>query len=51
MINMEKDKKEEIIHRREFFRKAVKGLLPIVASLSLGVIPTLGKETQPPQYC
>ena len=31
MINMGKNKKEEIIHRRAFFRKAVKGIIPIVA--------------------
>ena len=41
---------KEIIHRREFFRKAVKGLLPIVA---FSVLPSSLKATslQEEQSC
>lgn len=50
---MEKNKKnEELQSRREFFKKAAKTVLPILASIVLASTPTIlkAKETTP-QWC
>ena len=43
---MKKDKKEELQSRRQFFKKAAKGALPILGALALSKIPFIAKATQ-----
>jgi len=45
---MEKNKKnEELQSRREFFKKAAKGALPIIAALVLANVPQLSEASDP----
>jgi len=40
-MNMNKEKRKELQTRREFFKKAAKGLLPIIAGVTLAGCNTL----------
>ena len=44
---MEKNKKnEELQSRREFFKKAAKGALPILGAIALANVPAISKATE-----
>ena len=45
---MEKKKNEELQSRREFFKKAAKGALPILGAIILAGAPTILKAAQEP---
>lgn len=42
---------EELQSRREFFKKAAKGALPILGAIALAAAPTIVKAAETPQYC
>lgn len=44
-------KKEELQSRRDFFKKAAKGVLPIVGAVILGGIPHIVKAEETPMGC
>lgn len=51
---MDNKKNEELQSRREFFKKAAKGILPVLGAIALSNIPlhALAKETEDPEtYC
>ena len=49
---MEKNKKnEELQSRREFFKKAAKGALPILGAIVLSGVPTIIKAAETPMGC
>ena len=48
---MEKKKNEELQSRREFFKKAAKGALPILAAVVLAGAPSIMKATEVSMGC
>lgn len=49
---MENNKKnEELQSRREFFKKAAKGALPILGAIALSSMPLLTKAAEEPMGC
>lgn len=48
---MEKNKNEELQSRREFFKKAAKGVLPIVGALALAQMPLVANAGQSAMGC
>ncbi|MBE6341994.1 MAG: Cys-Xaa-Xaa-Xaa repeat radical SAM target protein [Lentimicrobiaceae bacterium] len=47
----EKERNEEIQSRREFFKKAAKGALPILGALLLTNVPDIVKASENPKGC
>ena len=43
---MEKNKNEELQSRREFFKRAAKGALPILAAVAIASTPTIIRATE-----
>ena len=48
---MEKKKNEELQSRREFFKKAAKGALPILAAVVLAGVPAIVNAEETPMGC
>ena len=47
---MEKNKKEELQSRRDFFKKAAKSALPILGAIALANVPVIAKASEA-GYC
>lgn len=48
---MKKDKNEELQSRRQFFKKAAKGALPILGAIALANLPLASKAADTPMGC
>ena len=47
----EEDKNKNLRSRREFFKKAAKGVLPLLGVAALISAPKVAKAAETPQYC
>ena len=45
-MKMEKNKNEELQSRRQFFKKAAKGVLPIIGAIALANIPLIANASE-----
>ena len=50
-IMKEEDKNKNLRSRREFFKKAAKGVLPLLGVAALISAPKVAKAAETPQYC
>lgn len=48
---MEKNKKEELQSRRDFFKKAAKSALPILGAIALANVPVIAKASEVSRGC
>lgn len=48
---MEKNKKEELQSRRQFFKKAAKSALPILGAIALANVPVISKASEVAMGC
>lgn len=50
-VMKEEDKNKNLRSRREFFKKAAKGVLPLLGVAALISAPKVAKAAETPQYC
>lgn len=50
-MKMEKNKNEELQSRRQFFKKAAKGALPILGAIVLSQMPVVSKASESEMGC
>ena len=48
---MDNKKKEELQSRRDFFKKAAKGVLPVLGAVVLAGVPNIMKAVETPMGC